>query len=515
MIAVQHLYTDMLFNSYEFIFLFLPVTLIGFFGIARTSNRLAALWLAAASLFFYGWWSPQYVLLLLLSITINYASGYFIGHRRKGRDNQKSTDMPILIIAIGANLALLGYFKYANFFLATTNDLAGTSWLLANIILPCGISFYTFTQIAFLVDVYRGIVREYDFIHYALFVTYFPHLIAGPVLHHKQMMPQFTLPGTYHPTWENIGIGLTFFCIGLAKKVLLADNLGTFATPIFGAARDGSTILFFSSWIGTTAYAFQLYFDFSGYSDMAVGLSKMFGINLPYNFNSPYKSRNIIEFWQRWHMTLSQFLRDYLYIPLGGNRKGLLRRYTNLVITMTLGGLWHGANWTFVAWGGLHGGYLVINHAWRHFFPGQPGLVGRIASVIVTYLAVLIAWVFFRAESFSAATSIIQGMIGMNGISLPVSLAHLAPYITSSPWALSFNGITPEIGTLISTTSVAFWLVFSSIIVWAMPNTQELIPLIKNLSVRRLDMTAGALGCLFCAAVFAFNKISEFLYFQF
>ncbi len=505
----------MLFNSYEFIFLFLPVTLLGFFGIARTSHRLAALWLAAASLFFYGWWNPQYVLLLLLSITVNYALGYVIGHRRKGRGNQKSTAMPILAIAIGANLALLAYFKYANFFIATTNDLTGASWLLANIVLPLGISFYTFTQIAFLVDVYRGIAREYNFIHYVLFVTYFPHLIAGPVLHHKQMMPQFALPGTYHPTWENFGIGLTFFSIGLAKKVLLADNLAPFATPVFDAARDGSTMLFFSSWIGTTAYAFQLYFDFSGYSDMAVGLSMMFGINLPYNFNSPYKSRNIIEFWQRWHMTLSQFLRDYLYIPLGGNRKGSIRRYINIVITMLLGGLWHGANWTFVAWGALHGGYLVVNHAWRHFFPEQTGVAGRILSVTVTYLAVLIAWVFFRAESFSAATSIIRGMMGMNGISLPVSLTHLAPHFTGTPWSISFDGITPEIGTQMLATSVAFWIALSSIIVWAMPNTQEIIPLIRRLSGRRLDMVAVILGSTFCAAVFAFSKISEFLYFQF
>lgn len=422
---------------------------------------------------------------------------------------------PVLVLAVSANLILLVYFKYANFFLTTANELVGTNWVLANVVLPLGISFYTFTQIAFLVDVYRGIVKEYDFVHYVLFVTYFPHLIAGPVLHHKQMMPQFALPSTYRLSWDSFSMGVAFFSIGLAKKVLLADNLSTFATPVFDAANDGSTMLFLSSWIGSIAYTFQLYFDFSGYSDMAVGLSLMFGIRLPFNFNSPYKSRNIIEFWKRWHMTLSQFLKDYLYIPLGGNRKGIARRYMNLIVTMLLGGLWHGANWTFVVWGGLHGAYLVVNHAWRHCFPGPSGFMGRFFSVLLTFLAVLVAWVFFRAESFSAAAAIIQGMVGINGISLPVSLANLAPQVTASPWPVLFDGITPEIGLQTSVTSVVFWFFLSSVVVWLMPNTQEIIFGVKKLSARRLDAIVGALGCLFCLAVFAFSKISEFLYFQF
>jgi len=505
----------MLFNSYEFIFLFLPVVFFGFFGLARASHRLAALWLAAASMFFYGWWNPQYVFLLLLSITVNYFMGYLIGHRRLVRESRKAAALPILVVAISVNLGLLAYFKYANFFLVTTNELVGTDWRLANVVLPLGISFYTFTQIAFLVDVYRGIVKDYDFIHYVLFVTYFPHLIAGPVLHHKQMMPQFALAGTYRPTWGNVCTGLAFFSIGLAKKVLLADNLATFAQPVFGAAKDGSTMFFLSSWIGTITYAFQLYFDFSGYSDMAVGLSKMFGVNLPYNFNSPYKSRNIIEFWQRWHMTLSQFLRDYLYIPLGGNRKGAVRRYINLIVTMLLGGLWHGANWTFVVWGGLHGAFLVINHAWRRYRPGPSGFMGRFLSGMLTFLAVLVAWVFFRAESFSAATAIILGMTGVNGISLPVALAHLAPQLAASSWPILFDGITPEIGQQTSVASVVFWLFLSAVIVWFIPNTQELVSRIKSLSNRHLDLVAGVLGSLFCLAVFGFSKVSEFLYFQF
>lgn len=505
----------MLFNSYEFIFLFLPVVLLGFFGFARASHRLAALWLAAASLFFYGWWNPQYVFLLLLSITFNYSMGYVIGHQRASRERCKTTTLPILVVAISANLGLLAYFKYANFFLATANELAGTDWVLANVVLPLGISFYTFTQIAFLVDVYRGIVKEYDFVHYVLFVTYFPHLIAGPVLHHKQMMPQFALSVTYRPTWDNFFTGLAFFSVGLAKKILIADNMATFASPVFGAAEGGSTMLFLSSWIGTIAYAFQLYFDFSGYSDMAVGLSKMFGVNLPYNFNSPYKSRNIIEFWQRWHMTLSQFLRDYLYIPLGGNRKGVPRRYLNLIVTMLLGGLWHGANWTFVVWGGLHGAFLVINHAWRQYCPWPSGFMGRFLSGLLTFFAVLFAWVFFRAESFSAATAIIQGMLGLNGISLPVALAHLAPQLAASHWPILFDGITPEIGQQTSVASVLFWLLLSAVVVWFMPNTQELVSRIKNQSSRRGGFFAGVLGSLFCLAVFGFSKVSEFLYFQF
>lgn len=265
-----------------------------------------------------------------------------------------------------------------------------------NIILPIGISFYTFTQIAFLVDTYQEKVNEYRFIHYLLFVTYFPHLIAGPVLHHKEMMPQFADSRIYKFSTTDFAVGLTIFCIGLAKKVLIADNLAPYANPLFSGADAPSL---FIAWGGVLAYTFQLYFDFSAYSDMAIGLSRLFGVKLPLNFNSPYKATNISEFWGRWHMTLSRFLMDYLYIPLGGNRTGIIRRYRNLITVMLLGGLWHGAGWNFVIWGGLHGVYLIIHHGWGKLsellnFPVNL-VLWRLTATSITFLSVCFAWVFF------------------------------------------------------------------------------------------------------------------------
>src|SRR5688572_7644277 len=346
----------MLFNSPEFIFGFFPITVAIFFWLARYSHVWAAGWLAVASLIFYGWWNPAYVLLLLASIAFNYCGGVYIA--RLVRDGKRTQAKPLLVVAIGADLALLCYYKYANFFLQVSSDLAGTNLSLGTIILPLGISFFTFTQIAFLVDAYRGYAKEYNFVHYCLFVTYFPHLIAGPVLHHKEMMPQFQQAGTYRINSEDVAVGMTFFVIGLFKKAVLADGIAPYASPLFA---DPGQPDFFSAWGGALAYTFQLYFDFSGYSDMAIGLSRVLGVKLPLNFNSPYKAVNIIDFWRRWHITLSRFLRDYLYISLGGNRKGPTRRYVNLFVTMLLGGLWHGASWSMVVWGALHGLYLVLN----------------------------------------------------------------------------------------------------------------------------------------------------------
>ena len=343
----------MLFNSFAFIFVYLPVVLAVFFWIGRRNHECAAGWLAVASLVFYGYWDYRYIPLLLASIGFNYWAGLHIDQTVKPARKQWLT------FAVTANLLLLAYFKYANFFLHSINSIGHTDFQTLDMVLPIGISFYTFTQIAFLVDTYQGKVKEYRFVHYLLFVTYFPHLIAGPVLHHKEMMPQFADGRNYHPTSANIAIGMSIFVVGLAKKLLIADNIAPLANPIFSPDAHPQLI---EAWIGTLAFTFQLYFDFSAYSDMAIGLSRMFGVKLPLNFNSPYKSQNIIEFWRRWHMTLSRFLRDYLYIPLGGSRDGSFNRYRNLMITMLLGGLWHGAGWTFVVWGGLHGFYLVIKN---------------------------------------------------------------------------------------------------------------------------------------------------------
>lgn len=410
----------MLFNSYSFIFLFLPVVMLGFFQLARLHHAYASAWLAIASLFFYGYWNPAYVGLLLGSIICNYAFGMWIA--KAGVQHATTRKRHVLIVAITANLLLLAYYKYANFFLASANTLTGSSLSLGDIILPLGISFFTFTQIAFLVDTYQGKVKEYNFIHYVLFVTYFPHLIAGPVLHHKDMMPQFAHDSTYHINWVNVATGILLFTLGLCKKVLWADSLAPYATAIFDGVNHGITVgvlpTIYEAWSGALAYTLQIYFDFSGYTDMALGIALMFNIHLPINFNSPYKSTSIIEFWRRWHITLSTFLRDYLYIPLGGNRHGKLRRYGNLIATMLLGGLWHGAGWTFVVWGALHGAYLTLNHLWRElvserFLRWVPDWIGALIGGTLTFLAVVAAWVVFRADNMSQTWVMWKAMFGI------------------------------------------------------------------------------------------------------
>src|SRR5581483_10539599 len=350
----------MLFNSYTFIFGLLPIAIGGFFLLAVYSRRMAAFWLFAISLVFYGWWNPIYVGLLLASIVFNYATGMILAERIQAGESRGAE--AILVLGVTVNLLLLGYFKYANFFVNNVNAVTHLHLRLSEITLPLGISFFTFTQLAFLIDCYAGDVREYNFIHYGLFVTYFPHLIAGPIIHHKEMMPQFDDPATYRPTSESVSIGLTVFFIGLFKKVIFADGVAPHADALFRTVAGGVTPSFLECWAGMLAYALQIYFDFSGYSDMAIGLSRIFGIRLPLNFDSPYKASNIIDFWQRWHITLSRFLRDYyIYSALSTPRRGRARQYANLISTMFLVGLWHGANWTFLIWGTLHGIYLAVN----------------------------------------------------------------------------------------------------------------------------------------------------------
>lgn len=417
----------MLFNSLEFIFLFLPVTLLLFFQMGgRGYQKGAIVTLVAASLFFYGYWNPSYLALLIFSILFNYGVGSLLSAEGTAFRSKKL----LLTLGIGVNIALIGYFKYANFFIDTVNSLLDTSFNLNKIILPLAISFFTFQQIAYLVDAYRGETKEYSFLNYCLFVTFFPQLIAGPIVHHKEVMYQFADKSTYRFNPENLAVGLTMFLLGLYKKVLIADRIAAYATPVFNAAVAGRELTFYDAWSGALFYAFQLYFDFSGYSDMAIGAARMFGIKLPINFHSPYKATNIIDFWRRWHMTLSRFLRDYLYIPLGGNRLGEMRRYINLMITMLLGGLWHGAGWTFVFWGGLHGVYLVINNKWR-FLRKKLGQDlqksqwwSRGIGCILTFLAVVVAWVFFRAENMHAAMLMLQSMFGANGFSLSASVVE-------------------------------------------------------------------------------------------
>ena len=394
----------MLFNSYQFIFLFLPIALIGYFLMARLGNLAPVIWLALASLAFYSVSNWQFVLLLLASIIFNYLIGLVLISQRL----RPAPRFAALTIGVAGDLLVLGYFKYAGFLAANLNAVFSTG-LALDILLPVGISFYTFTQIAFLVDAYRGNVARYALPHYALFVTYFPHLIAGPILHHKDMIPQFERAEAKRPNPHLILCGLIIFAVGLFKKTCLADGIQPLVSLAFGPNAPS----FDQAWIGALAYTFQLYFDFSGYSDMAIGISLMFGIFLPLNFNSPYKASSIIDFWRRWHITLSQFLRDYLYIPLGGNRHGRSLRYVNLMVTMGLGGLWHGAAWTFVAWGALHGAYLCINHAWNNYGPAVAprfAPLAKLAAFTLTFLSVVVAWVFFRADNMSTAIYVLSKM---------------------------------------------------------------------------------------------------------
>jgi len=519
----------MLFNSLVFLFLFLPTVLLVFFWLGRYSHRLAATWLTGGSLFFYGWWNPAYLGLLLASVVFNYSVGYALA---RGNDIGSPRRRHLLAIGVIGDLALLGYYKYANFFIDAFNVSLGTSYGFAEIILPLGISFFTFTQIAFLVDAARGEVKEFDFIHYSLFVTYFPHLISGPVLHHKEMMPQFDQASTYRYSNEHLTVGLTIIALGLFKKVVFADGVATFATPVFAAAEQGEMLNLFQAWGGALAYTLQLYFDFSGYSDMAIGLSYMIGVRLPINFNSPYKATSITDFWRRWHMTLSRFLRDYLYIPLGGNRKGPVRRYMNLMVTMLLGGLWHGAGWTFVLWGGLHGLYLVIHQAWQvlRVFLGhdleRTQISGRIMGVILTFLAVVVGWVFFRAHTLDGALAILRAMIGLNGVTLPDVFALRAGSVAN--WLADCGVVfTPGGGRDFMMTYA--WIGALLPVIFFAPNTQQImerctpIPALYHRisgvspvfswSTRRrwVFIMAFVLAC----GLLSLSRPSEFLYFQF
>jgi alginate O-acetyltransferase complex protein AlgI len=478
----------MLFNSYPFIFVFLPIALAGYFWLGRSSNLAPVWWLALASLVFYSVSNWQFVPLLVASVAFNYVIGWLLIEKQL----RSSTRFAVLTAGVAGDLLVLGTFKYAGFFAANLNAMFSTGFAV-NILLPVGISFYTFTQIAFLVDAWRGNVARYRLPHYALFVTYFPHLIAGPILHHKDMIPQFEREQTKRPDPHLILCGLIIFAIGLFKKTCLADGIQPLVAPAFGANYPS----FDQAWIGALAYTFQLYFDFSGYSDMAIGISLMFGIFLPLNFNSPYKATSIVDFWRRWHMTLSQFLRDYLYIPLGGNRHGRILRYANLMITMVLGGLWHGAAWTFVVWGALHGVYLCINHAWSNYGPATAPRferVAKFAAFILTFVSVVVAWVFFRADSLSSAIFVVSTM--------------------ADPTNIVFGR-----GEIANAVFIAVY----AAIAWFAPNTQTIVGYDhKNRVVgENLGAWLRRPGFLYAAAatlafgVLGISQHSEFIYFRF
>lgn len=503
----------MLFNSFEFILVFLPIVLIGAYLLLRSGKVSTTLgWVVVCSLAFYAYWNPVHIWVITSSLLINFGLGSSISRRRE----RAGTKRLLLFVGVAFNLLLLGYFKYLGFFenVFTVQEATDFTSFIVSRALPIGISFYTFQQIAFLVDCYRGYRWTYNLVEYAFFVTFFPQLIAGPIVHHAEVIPQARriaermLGSNYAVRY--LAPGLIAFTLGLGKKVVLADTFGGFADKAFGAALTGP-VSFLEAWGGASAYAFQIYFDFSGYSDMAIGLGLLFGIRLPANFLSPYKARSIIDFWRRWHITLSRFLRHYLYIPLGGNRKGPARRYVNLLATMILGGFWHGANWNFILWGAIHGVLLALNHGLRKFWSWRPPVP---LGMVVTFILVVFAWVPFRADNLEVTWNFYAAMVGTHGIAVPGRYEAVITLL--GPIARWLNVHTDVVENLGGLQQLA-WTAVGAIIVFVLPNTMWLMDrrrwrwLLTSWSVPAWGGFVLALSL----AVMFFGQNTTFLYFQF
>ena len=501
----------MLFYSFEFLFLFLPAVLgIFFYTEVRFGRRAAIIVLVLSSLIFYGSWNPVFVPILCASVVTNYFLGCFL----QGRPSKA-----LLWAGVGANLALLGYFKYAGFFLGVVNAVADTHWQMQKVVLPLGISFYTFQQISWLVDSYAAEVdtRKEGFWRYALFVCFFPHLVAGPLVDHSEMMPQFSKDSNFKPKWSSLAIGISIFVIGLAKKVILADEFGATATPVFADAAHG-LVPFSSAWLAALCYTFQVYFDFSGYSDMAVGLARMFNIRLPMNFNSPFKAASIIDFWKRWHMTMTRFFQTYIYTPLSvslmrrksrrGARGGDSAIYIATMATLLAIGLWHGANWTFVIFGLLQGIAIILNYLWRASRKRRNlPLLHPVAGIAMTYLFFTLCCVIYRSADLGMAWNMYRSMF--------------------APETLVAFKFMPE--------KVALWF-GGAIICFYMPNTQQIMRSYSPvLDLRNIQAVARskfldkiqwrpsvacslAILCLYFLSLDILldaNRVQEFIYFQF
>ncbi|MCC7516972.1 MAG: MBOAT family protein [Pseudomonadales bacterium] len=514
----------MIFSSYIFVLAFLPLTVCGYWLIQRWRGlEWSMAWLTACSLFYYGWWNPVYLLLIGTLMLVNYGLGLLIHQRR-------FAPKLLMIGGVAFNLIVLGYFKYMDFFISTFNDATGSNYHLLHIVLPLGISFFTFQKIAFLVDSYHRKIEHYSFLHYCLFVTFFPQLIAGPIVHYRELMPEFLRSRLNGLTFRHLAVGLSIFAFGLFKKSVIADNVSAPVGPVFNAAAQGVAVTFFEAWGGLLAYTAQLYFDFSGYSDMAIGLALLFGVRLPLNFFSPYKSRNIVEFWRRWHITLSSFLRDYLYITLGGNRHGKFNRYRNLFLTMLIGGLWHGAAWNFVLWGALHGAYLVVCHGWTALVGGYKncprlGMLMKPLAYAMTFFCIAVSMVFFRADNLAAAWQIVKGLFGVHGIYL-------------YPGQQIFHNILTGLGLTVEYSAYAIRYVDKDVlhhlllvyfIIWFMPNVAQIFaaqhPVITGGDLvrahpARMQWAANVRWALLVAVLLLvsllhLNNVSEFLYFRF
>ena len=485
----------MLFNSYEYIFFFLPITFIIYFFLLHKRLTVGAKgFLVFASLFFYSWWNIAYLPIILSSMLFNYVIGNSLNnHFAKAKMGHRA----ILTFGIVANLSMLGYFKYADFFLENLNDFSGANIELLHLALPLAISFFTFQQIAYLIDSYRGETSEYDFLNYSLFVTFFPQLIAGPIVHHKEMMPQFASKYNLVKNYKNIATGMFIFSMGLFKKVVIADAFSVWASAGFDKAEVLNLV---EAWATSLSYTFQLYFDFSGYTDMAIGAALLFNIRLPQNFNSPYKAKDIQDFWRRWHITLSHFLRDYIYIPLGGSRVSEMRIYNNLMITFILGGLWHGAGWTFIFWGLLHGGALVIHRVWNNLGFQFNSFI----AWFITFNFINISWVFFRAKEWSDALKVLKGMF-FGEFMLPDKYASQLHFL--SDFGISFGKVFENIS---GKDKTIYFLVGAFIVVLTFKNSSFYR---DNFKATYWNMII--LCIMFFMATSLMSNVSEFLYFNF
>ena len=482
----------MLFNSYEFIFIFLPITLILYFWLNKyNKNRLAKAWLVIASLYFYSYFHKSYLILITVSILVN----YFIGQKLSSNKYNIIQRKMLLIIGVVFNLGGLGYFKYYDFFVSNINTLLGTNFAILHILLPLGISFFTFQQLSFIVDSYKRYDLTYDFLDYCLFVTFFPQLIAGPIVLPTEMLPQFEAEENKKINWENMNKGLYIFSIGLAKKVIIADTIANFANAGFDMMDK---LNFVEAWLTSISYTLQLYFDFSGYCDMAIGIGLMFNIILPTNFNSPYKSTNIQEFWKRWHMTLGRFMTNYLYIPLGGNRKGEVKTLRNLFIVFLASGIWHGAGWNFIIWGMLHGICIVIHRVWKNSGRKLNKLIGW----FITINLVNIFWVFFRAQTVAGAMKVIEGMFDVNNLYYILTHLKIIGDITRNYRELVNNNLGNKINILI--------LIVALFITLFIKNSNEKIKIFKETKLISLNIII-----YFIISIFLLNNISDFLYFNF
>lgn len=540
----------MLFNSSTFLFGFLPLVLAGFLFLKLRSLQLALGWLILASVCFYAWWRPWNLLVIGPSLIVNFLVAKTL-LRLDAEAGSKSTARWLLAAGIAFNVCLLGYFKYANFTRSILNDLAGTEFVLQQIVLPLGISFITFQKIAFLVDVHGGRIKSFTFRDFSLFVLFFPQLIAGPIVHYREMMPQFhALPR--HPDREALAVGLSLLGIGLFKKIVLADGVAGQVTPLFLGAANGAEVTLIWAWIAALGFTLQIYFDFSAYSDMASGLARSIGTRLPMNFFSPLKATNIIDFWARWHITLTRFLTAYMYNPITlwltrrqlaqgkpplNHRRPALVPFLKLlaiptIMTMFVSGLWHGAAYLFVLWGLLHGVYLVINHAWRLFAPahrGQPGNHTRFQQACgfaLTFFAVVVAMVLFRGPTPQAAIEVLHGMFGLNGLTLPASIFDRLGLAAGSL-------IAPDTSSARELVMAGAWVGGLLIIALLLPNSLEVLsryrPVLEDIEApgREGSLTARLLcwrpspawailiGGMIVAAILRLGGESEFLYWQF